>query len=65
MIRLMGQKTDIIVAVNVPHIEGQYDEAEVDPDKGRHGKLLEAAMEYRRRIMGTFEIVDWGLFVQE
>ena len=65
MIRLETQKTDIIVAVNVPHIAGQYDPSEVDPEKGKQGRLLESAVEHRRKVMETFEIKDWDLFVQE
>lgn len=65
MLRLEQQKTDIIIAINVPHIEGQYDRANVDPEAGKHGPLLEAAMQYRERVMETFEIRDWGLFVQD
>ena len=65
MIRLEEQKTDILIVINVPHIPGQFDSAEVDPEKGKHGKLLEAAMQYRGKVMETFEIRDWGLFVQE
>lgn len=65
LIRLEQQKTDIVVAVYVPHIFGQYDLGEVEPDKGKHGVLLEKAIDYRQELMGTFEIKDWNLFVQE
>ncbi|KAK3698019.1 hypothetical protein LTR37_017135 [Vermiconidia calcicola] len=65
MIRLEQQKTDIIVAVNVPHIAGQYEPAEVDPEKSKHGRLLDAAIQHRQKLMETFEIKDWDLFVQE
>ena len=65
LIRLEQQKTDIVVAVNVPHISGQYDPAEVDPEKGKQGALLEKAIEYRKEVLNTFEIQDWSLFVQE
>lgn len=65
LIRLEQQKTDILIAVNVPHVPGQYDPAEVDPEKGKHGALLQKAIDYRSEIMSTFEIKDWNLFVQE
>ena len=65
MIRLERQRTDIIVAVNVPHIAGQYAPAEVDPEKGKHGVLLEHAIQYRQKIMETLDVKDWELFVQE
>ena len=64
MVRLEQQKTDIIIAINVPHIDGQYNKDEVDPEAGKHGKLLEAATVYREKVMRTFEIRDWDLFVQ-
>ncbi|KAK3115587.1 hypothetical protein LTR53_004893 [Teratosphaeriaceae sp. CCFEE 6253] len=65
LIRLVEQKTDIVVAVNVPHVEGTYDPAEVDPQSGRHGKLVQSGMEYREKILESFGVKDWGLFVQE
>ena len=65
MIRLEQQKTDIILAVNVPHIAGQYTPADVDPEKAKHGPLLEAAVAHRTKLIETFEILDWSLFVQE
>ena len=65
MIRLEQQKSDIIAAINVPHISGQYTPTEVDPEKGKHGALLEQAIQYRQKLMETFEIKDWNLFVQE
>lgn len=65
MVRLEQQKTDIIIAINVPHIAGQYDKAEVDPEAGKQGGLLEVATQYRNKVMGTFEIKDWELFVQD
>jgi hypothetical protein len=65
MIRLEKQKTDLIVAINVPHIPGNYEKADVDPAMGKQGKLLEKAAEYRKKVMETLEVRDWGLFVQE
>jgi hypothetical protein len=65
LVRLEQQKTDIVIAINVPHISGQYDPAEVDPEKDKQGALLEKAIDYRGQILNTFEIQDWSLFVQE
>ncbi|KAK3706864.1 hypothetical protein LTR37_012543 [Vermiconidia calcicola] len=65
MIRLEQQKTDIIVAVNVPHLAGQYEPKDVDPEKGKHGRLLDAAIQHRQKVMETFEVKAWNLFVQE
>ena len=65
LVRLEQQKTDIVIAINVPHIAGQYDKADVDLSAGKRGKLLEAAIGYRQKVLETFEIKDWDLFVQE
>lgn len=63
LIRLEKQKTDILITVNVPHIKGEYDEADVDLELGKQGKLIGDAVEYSARIWETFKIKDWGLFV--
>lgn len=65
MVRLENQKTDILLTINVPHIAGQYDPAAIDPAQGKHGPLLEAAVEHRTKLIETFEVKDWDLFVQE
>ena len=65
MVRLEQQNTDIIISINVPHLAGQYNPAEVDPEKGKHGPLLEHAIQYRVKVMETFEVRDWELFVQD
>jgi hypothetical protein len=51
LLRLKAQDTDILISVNVP----EHDKAD----------LLEAAKQLRNRMVSTFEIKDWGLFVQE
>jgi len=37
LLRLEKAKTDILITINVPHIKGEYDEAEVDLELGRQG----------------------------
>lgn len=64
LVRLEKQATDIVISINAPHAPGEYDKHEVDPATGKNGKLLEAATKYRERILQTFEIKDWDLFVQ-
>lgn len=63
MVRLVQKKTDIIIAVNVPHIPGNYERGDVDPATGKHGELLKQALAYQDKILETFEIRDWNLFV--
>lgn len=65
LLRLPEQETDLVISINVPHAPGEYDRDEVDPAAGKNGKLLDAAMRHRDRILQTFEIKDWGLFVSE
>lgn len=65
LIRLVDQKTDIVITINVPHAPGEYDGAEVDPATGKNGRLLSAAIEHRDRILQSFEVRDWDLFIQE
>ena len=65
LVRLEKQQTDVVIAINVPHVAGQYDKDSVSPETGANGMLLEAAIEYRAKVMESFELKDWGLFVQD
>ncbi|RDL30449.1 Ran-interacting Mog1 protein [Venustampulla echinocandica] len=62
MVRLEKESTDILIAINVPHIKGEYTEEEVDMQMGKQGKLIESAVEHAAKIWETFKIKDWGLF---
>lgn len=65
LIRLAEQKTDIVVSVNVPHIPGEYKKEDVDLESQKMGPHLEAGLKFRQRILESFEVKDWGLFVNE
>lgn len=65
VLRLETVGTDIVVAVNVPHMPGEYAKEEIDPGSGRLGRLLEAGEKVREKVLETFEVRDWGLFVQD
>ncbi|KAK3628789.1 hypothetical protein LTR56_018408 [Elasticomyces elasticus] len=65
LIRLVEQKTDVLVAVNVPHIPGHYIAGEVDLERRMTGGLLRVGGEIREKIVESLEIRDWELFVQE
>jgi len=65
LIRLEPQRTDLLVAINVPHVPGEYEYESVDLHAGRVGKLLEEAGEVMDFVLESFEVVDWGLFVEE
>ena len=62
LLRLEKEKTDLLVTINVPHIKGEYDEADVDLELGRQGKLIGEAVEYSARIWESLAVKDWGLF---
>lgn len=65
VVRLVEQKTDIVVTVNVPHVPGEYRKEDVDLPAQKVGPLLDAATAMRQRILETFEIRDWSLFVND
>ncbi|KAG6054768.1 hypothetical protein E4U32_006697 [Claviceps aff. humidiphila group G2b] len=62
LLRLEKCKTDILVTINVPHIQGEYNEEDVDLELGKQGKLIGDAVEYSARIWETFKVKDWDLF---
>jgi hypothetical protein len=65
MIRLEAQKTDIVININVPHVPDEYKKEDIDLSAQKVGPLIGAAAEYRQRIIETFEVKDWELFVNE
>lgn len=62
LIRLEKESTDILITINVPHIKGEFDEADVNLEMGKQGKLIGDAVEYAARLWETFKIKDWTLF---
>lgn len=65
LVRLEEQKTDILLVVNVPHIPGEYDKESINLDNQKVGKLIEDGIKVRQRIVETFEVKDYGLFVND
>ncbi|KAG9511568.1 Mog1p/PsbP-like protein, partial [Aureobasidium melanogenum] len=65
LIRLERQQTDLVICINVPHVDGEYNKDDVNPSAGKQGPMLDVATSSRDRILQTFEIKDWDLFVQE
>lgn len=65
LIRLEKQITDLVVTINVPHVEGEYDSDGVDLDQGKRGELIERGAEVRKRVLETLVVTDWDLFVQD
>jgi hypothetical protein len=65
LVRLEAQKTDIVVSINVPHVPGEYQKEDIDLPAQKLGPHLEAATVIRQRVLETFEVKDWTLFVNE
>ncbi|KAK0658585.1 putative ran guanine nucleotide release factor [Lasiodiplodia hormozganensis] len=65
LVRLIEQKTDIVITVNVPHVPGEYPKEDVDFAAAKQGPLMDAATSIKQHILQTFEIKDYGLFVTE
>ncbi|KAI0165071.1 Mog1p/PsbP-like protein [Hypoxylon sp. FL1284] len=62
LVRLEREKTDLLITINVPHIHGEYDEADIDLELGKQGKLIGDAVDYAAKIWESFKVKDWGLF---
>ena len=71
LIRLVSQKTDIAVTLNIPKMsEGdgldESDEVTCDDDGTlKLGKAVQEGKTVMEEIWKTFEIKDWGLFGEE
>lgn len=65
LIRLEKQKTDLIISVNVPHAQGEYNPDDVDPVAQKPGPLLTIARLHQQKLLESFKIEDWGLFVED
>jgi len=64
LVRLRERKTDLLIAVNVPHVVAQgYVREEVALGEGKLGPLLERAERVRERVVRSLEVRDWELFV--
>lgn len=65
LVRLADKKTDVLIVINVPYIPGQFDAGSVNVDAAQFGELGNQAQQIREKILQTFEIKDWSLFVNE
>lgn len=67
LLRLKDQKTDILISVNVPHtrVRGDYEPDKLDFSTGQLSPLLEFGKEAHEKILETFDIKDWTLFVND
>lgn len=77
IVRLEQQTTDIIITINVPFNDPSvvatekciaspiYQGDDIDPANGHKSELLAFGMEVAAEVVGSFRIIDWGLFVME
>lgn len=62
LIRLAAHQTDVVITINVPHVEEKYIEGNVNLEAQQLGPQLEEAVQMRDEILKTFQIKDWSLF---
>ncbi|KAL8757858.1 MAG: hypothetical protein Q9184_004099 [Pyrenodesmia sp. 2 TL-2023] len=64
LIRLVPQSTDIVVTINIPHIQGEQEPSDgaVNFEGGKYGSLVEEGVRVRDELWRTLEVKDWGLF---
>ncbi|KAI9723586.1 MAG: hypothetical protein M1812_000886 [Candelaria pacifica] len=62
LVRLQAQKTDLVITVNAPHVQGQFAEEDMNLEQGRPGKQIEIAQSYRDHLLRSLFIRDWTLF---
>ncbi|KAL9055386.1 MAG: hypothetical protein Q9162_003583 [Coniocarpon cinnabarinum] len=65
LLRLKEQQTDLVISINVPHAQGDYSPGDIKFAEKRVGPLMSRAREYQAKLLESFKIEDWGLFVQE
>lgn len=65
LVRLEKVESDVIICVNVPHMPGEYNAAEMDLPSQKVGKLLEEGSVIRGKILESFEVKDWSVFGEE
>jgi len=52
----------MLISINMPHMQGEYDGGKLDFEAGKWGPLGEAGVRIRERILMTLEVKDWSLF---
>ena len=62
LIRLAQESTDLMITINIPHVQGQYEPHEISMEDGRTGGLINEGQKIRDQVISSFQIKDWGLF---
>ncbi|KAI9772560.1 MAG: hypothetical protein M1835_006266 [Candelina submexicana] len=63
LVRLQAQKTDLVITINAPYLQGQSVMEDPDLEQGRVVKHNELALSYRDHLLRSLVIRDWTLFV--
>jgi hypothetical protein len=58
LLRLKEQGTDLLVNVNIPHYEGEYEKA----GEGQETRLMRESQAVKEKVLETLRVVEWGLF---
>jgi hypothetical protein len=58
LLRLKEQGTDVLVNVNIPHYEGEYEKA----DEGQETRLMRESQAVKEKVLESLWVVEWGLF---
>ncbi|KAL9131900.1 MAG: hypothetical protein Q9217_000260 [Psora testacea] len=67
LIRLELQLTDMLVALNIPHITGSPEAVAVggeerDFEKGKYGSAIDEGNKVMEKVVRSLLVKDWGLF---
>lgn len=77
IVRLEQQTTDIVMTINVPFNDPEmvstekciaspmYEGNDIDSQNGHKSELLTFGMSVAAEVVGSFVIVDWGLFLAD
>lgn len=77
IVRLEKQTTDIVITINVPFNDPSvvatekciaspvYQGNDINPANGHKSELLAFGMEVAAEVVGSFRIINWGLFVMD
>ncbi|KAI9684004.1 MAG: multicopy suppressor of ts gsp1 [Bathelium mastoideum] len=63
LLRLEDKKTDILVTTNGHHEPGSWDNGNVNFETIKSDSVTRTMSAYHDKILATFEIKDWSLFV--
>jgi hypothetical protein len=63
LVRLPHKATDIVITINVPYVPDEYNKEVLNFEAGQFGPLMDEALAIQQRVLESFEIKDYSLFV--